>query len=248
MSDADPDCDETQGRRTATYADGYSGWVADLGDGTCRLLNNPLLGDNGPKLGDRVDLFFNPCNAFERPRIGYRIYREGEEPPGRHFARERTPTAEEIEAQSERKREREARQLEFLEERSAYFEMSNKLMDAEVRAADELIRYYELLDFVKRQGLQVPDDLHSKEHRQARCEEQNTPEARKRTKLFMLASARVDYEDVVLTEDEIEQEVRRMREEAAVLATCSEQMTMEADDSQDEEDKEEEFEDSGPQG
>jgi len=51
------------------YAEGYSGWVIDLGDGTCRYVNEPLLGcdddDNpdkdrinrdAPHWGDRVPL------------------------------------------------------------------------------------------------------------------------------------------------------------------------------------------------
>ena len=40
----------------AMYNSGYSGWVIDLGDGTCRYANNPLLGEDGPKWGDRVRL------------------------------------------------------------------------------------------------------------------------------------------------------------------------------------------------
>lgn len=42
--------------RRAYYAEGYSGWVVDLGDGTCRFANAPLLGDDGPNWGDRVRL------------------------------------------------------------------------------------------------------------------------------------------------------------------------------------------------
>ena len=53
----------------AYYADGYTGWVIDLGDGTCRFANAPLLGcddddnphkdeinRNAPRWGDRVRL------------------------------------------------------------------------------------------------------------------------------------------------------------------------------------------------
>ena len=58
--------DESKLRRT-NYADGYTGWVIDLGDGTCRYANEPLLGcddddnprkaeinRNRPRWGDRV--------------------------------------------------------------------------------------------------------------------------------------------------------------------------------------------------
>ena len=38
------------------YADDYTGWVIDLGDGTCRYVNSPLLGEDGPQWGDRVRL------------------------------------------------------------------------------------------------------------------------------------------------------------------------------------------------
>lgn len=37
----------------------YSGWVIDLGDGTCRFANQPLLGEDGPNWGDRVRLIKN---------------------------------------------------------------------------------------------------------------------------------------------------------------------------------------------
>lgn len=47
--------DETKLRR-AYFAKGYTGWVIDLGDGTCRFANQPLLGENGPNWGDRVPL------------------------------------------------------------------------------------------------------------------------------------------------------------------------------------------------
>ena len=40
----------------ARYAERYTGWVIDLGDGTCRYANTPLLGATGPRWGDRVPL------------------------------------------------------------------------------------------------------------------------------------------------------------------------------------------------
>lgn len=76
--------DETKLKK-ATFASRYTGWVVDLGDGTCRLANDPMLGENGPSWGDRVDLFFNPCDPDELPFIGYRIYPLDIVVPGRHF-------------------------------------------------------------------------------------------------------------------------------------------------------------------
>ena len=51
--------DESKATR-ARYAHDYTGWVIDLGDGTCRYTNNPLLGENGPRWGDRVRLIPDP--------------------------------------------------------------------------------------------------------------------------------------------------------------------------------------------
>jgi hypothetical protein len=42
--------------RRVMYAPRYRGWVIDLGDGTCRFANQPMLGENGPNWGDRVKL------------------------------------------------------------------------------------------------------------------------------------------------------------------------------------------------
>ena len=50
--------DETKLRR-AFYAEGYTGWVIDLGDGTCRYANNPLIDE--VQWGDRVRLIEHPC-------------------------------------------------------------------------------------------------------------------------------------------------------------------------------------------
>lgn len=51
-----PDWYDENKLRRAYYADGYTGWVIDLGDGTCRFASDPLLGEDGPKWGDRVPL------------------------------------------------------------------------------------------------------------------------------------------------------------------------------------------------
>jgi hypothetical protein len=42
----------------------YFGWVIDLGDGTCRYVNQPLLGEDGPNWGDRVKLKKLKDNTF----------------------------------------------------------------------------------------------------------------------------------------------------------------------------------------
>jgi hypothetical protein len=42
--------------RRVLYSDGYTGWVYDLGDGTCRFANAPCLGSDGPRFGDRVEI------------------------------------------------------------------------------------------------------------------------------------------------------------------------------------------------
>lgn len=52
-----PDWYKEENLRMVWYAiNEYSGWVVDLGDGTCRYANSPMLGEDGPKWGDRVPL------------------------------------------------------------------------------------------------------------------------------------------------------------------------------------------------
>jgi hypothetical protein len=41
------------------YSD-YTGWAVDMGDGTAFLANSPMLGTNGPKWGQRVQLLDSP--------------------------------------------------------------------------------------------------------------------------------------------------------------------------------------------
>ena len=48
--------------------DEYGGWVIDLGDGTCRFANDPMLGEDGPNWGDRVRLIKRGNN---RPVVDY---------------------------------------------------------------------------------------------------------------------------------------------------------------------------------
>lgn len=201
----------------ATFADGYSGWVVDLGDGTCRLANQPLLGENGPKFGDRVDLFYNPCNAFERPRIGYRIYGDGEEPVGRQFGRSRTPTDDEIAEHEEEEERRDAEQVRLMEEHMDARFARLDLLKARNEVAEGIVRYAELLTFARENGLKVPDNLHSEEVRQQKIEENDTPERRKEMKLYLLAAARVEYEDVQTTAEEEQEAVdKRLAEDKFV--------------------------------
>lgn len=79
MSESPKWYDESKLRK-AYYAEGYSGWVIDLGDGTCRFANQPLLGEDGPNWGDRVALV--ESGDGELPRVGSkiieRLVREGQ--------------------------------------------------------------------------------------------------------------------------------------------------------------------------
>lgn len=95
----------------------YTGWVVDLGDGTCRFSNSPLLGENGPEWGDRVDLFYHPCSPFDMPMVGYRIYGEGEEPVGRSFGLKREPDEEETARYKEEEEQREKAIIASMNER-----------------------------------------------------------------------------------------------------------------------------------
>lgn len=73
-----PDWYDESKLRRAYYAEGYTGWVVDLGDGTCRFANDPLLGEDGPRWGDRVPLIENGDNL---PRVDasqiLEVYKEG---------------------------------------------------------------------------------------------------------------------------------------------------------------------------
>jgi hypothetical protein len=75
MSDSPEWYDESKLRK-AYFAEArdYTGWVIDLGDGTCRYANRPLLGEDGPGWGDRVRLvdrgwgfpFADPSEILEK--------------------------------------------------------------------------------------------------------------------------------------------------------------------------------------
>ena len=186
----------------------YGGHVVDLGDGTCRFANKPLLGEGGPEWGDRVDLFYHPCAPFDRPMIGYRIYGEGEEPVGRSFGLRREPDEEEI---AEHEKAKEARECRDIDENFARMNAPFKAMEAEMKASKEFIRYCELSAWVKDQNLKVPDDLHD----EPRARTDQTPEERKDTKLFLLAAAAVDYSDIEVTDDEVQAKITERKQEDA---------------------------------
>jgi len=193
-----------------TYAEGYSGHVQDLGDGTCRFLNAPMLGEDGPEWGDRVDLFHNPCAPFERPRVGFRIYPEGVEPTGRSFGVRREPDEEELEEHERLEKIREKRECELIERNYAALNAPFEIAEAKRKTADEVLRYLELSGWVKKQGLEIPDDLHEKKREP---EKEPTLEERRSTKLFLLAMAARQYADIEISDEEIQAEADKLRRE-----------------------------------
>jgi len=127
----------------------YGGWVVDLGDGTCRLANKPLLGAAELDWGDRVDLFYNPCDPYSRPWIGYRRYREGEDPNGEQRGVARTPTAEQTESQERAVAAREARESKWMEERGA-------MLDAQLNAAETTMALARVVELASAAGVKIP--------------------------------------------------------------------------------------------
>lgn len=61
--------------RKAYFADGYSGWVIDCGDGTCRYANTPLLGADPGEQEDGTTLTQEQCDAINAaaPKWGDRV-------------------------------------------------------------------------------------------------------------------------------------------------------------------------------
>lgn len=197
--------DETKVTK-ATFADGYSGWVVDLGDGTCRFSNSPLLGEGGPEWGDRVDLFYNPCDPFERPRVGYRIYRDGEEPVGRHFGLKKKPSKKEIKEHEAQEKRREQAEVEMIERN--FDSMFGRLGSWKegFEKSNWIIRYFELAAFIKEKGVEVPDDLHEpkKSWEEEEEEARGTCESRrKELKTMMLAALQAQFSDVEVSDDEV---------------------------------------------
>ena len=220
MTDQPDWYDETKSIHV-TYADGYSGHVQDLGDGTCRFLNDPLLGPNGPSWGDRVDLFYNPCDPFERPRVGYRVYAEGVEPTGRNFGQPKKPTKSEVREQKQQEKLREKEQCERI---SANFDsMFGRLMSwkASLRAGRYLIRYSELTTFCQERGLEIPDDLHKPSPFDGidDFEENKTVESRRRSlKTMLLAVAKSYFDDVEVEPQKVDELVKNYTDSSTTAA------------------------------
>jgi hypothetical protein len=134
----------------------YGGHAIDLGDGTCRIADHILLGENSLKWGDRVDLFYNPTDPLSRPHIGYRVYDRADDPPsklpGKNYGARREPTPE----QRERHEQEEAR-------RAKREDMQHKqLMDGLMAGVDLLTAlgmYAELLALALKAGVDVPKKL-----------------------------------------------------------------------------------------
>jgi len=84
-----------------------------------------------------------------------------------------------------------------------------EIAEAQAKTTDEIIRYYELVDFVRSQGIEIPEDLHEKK----REKPEQTPEERRDMKLFLLATAHVDYENIEVTEAEIQAKIVKHRAE-----------------------------------
>lgn len=210
MTDETPDWYDESKVVKAIYAEGYSGWVVDLGDGTCRFSNAPLLGEGGPEWGDRVDLFYNPCAPFELPRVGYRVYADGEEPTGRSFGIKRDPDEEET---AEHKRLREIREKQQVERIEAnYDSMFGRLgpwRDA-MKYSTSVLRYFELFDFVTEQGIEVPKDLHGREDF-ADNEDADNEARRKELKTMLIAMLQTNFADIEVTDSEIQETVEAYR-------------------------------------
>lgn len=71
--------DETKLRKVY-YAPGYSGWVIDCGDGTCRYANSPLLGADPGLQEDGKALTQEQCDIINAaaPKWGDRVrYKNG---------------------------------------------------------------------------------------------------------------------------------------------------------------------------
>jgi hypothetical protein len=70
-----PDWYDESKLRKAYYAAGYTGWVIDLGDGTGRYANEPLLGADPGEQEDGTVLTQEQCDEINRkaPHWGDRV-------------------------------------------------------------------------------------------------------------------------------------------------------------------------------
>jgi hypothetical protein len=181
----------------------YGGYVQDLGDGTCRFTNPPLLGEGGPNWGDRVDLFYNPCDPYGRPMVGYRIYPEGVEPSGRSFGKEREPTEEEKDQHERDEYYREERTDETISRNYDAMFAPMEIYKAKDEGHKWMLRYFELKELVTDGGVEVPEDLHKKVQQFKLSDRAFCDSFRKQLKLDLLASLELELSDVVVTEEEV---------------------------------------------
>ncbi len=214
----------------------YGGHVMDLGDGTCRFTNEPLLGEGGPEWGDRVDLFYNPCDPFSRPIVGYRIYAEGEEPVGRSFGLKPDPTDEETKEWKEKQKRWEKAEMERFSRNSDAMFAPFLIFTEQHKTSDWILRYFELKDHARDNGVTVPDDLHRKAKSFGR--DSVSDSYRKDLKTMLLASLRIELDDVEVTEEEIEtlaEEIRASKAKSKMLAKkFAEQIAAFEDDEEEE--------------
>jgi hypothetical protein len=134
----------------------YGGFVVDLGDGTCRIANAILLGENSLKWGDQVDLFCNPCAPMDRPYIGYRVYARADEPnykvPGKNYGAKRKPTKSDKAKRAKAEKALEARQIEQMKK-------NHEGMMATMDLLVLMDQYSKLLLLVKEKGVEIPAEL-----------------------------------------------------------------------------------------
>jgi len=134
----------------------YGGFVVDLGDGTCRIANDILLGENSLKWGDQVDLFCNPCAPMDRPYIGYRVYARADEPnfkvPGKNYGAKRKPTKADKAKRAKAEKAQEARQVEQMER-------NHEGMMATMDLLVLMGQYSKLLLLVKEKSIEIPPEL-----------------------------------------------------------------------------------------
>jgi hypothetical protein len=193
-----------------TFENGRSvetGWVIDLGDGTCRLANRPIGGIFN--WGDRVDLFYHPSFPLDIPMIGYRLYDDDDEPVGRHLAMRRDPDEEELKKLKEREERKEAHELAMIELSAAPALLQSEVDKLTLENADLLIKYYQLMDWINKQGLEIPDNHHENKEKETPSEEE-----RRETKLYLLAVAGSSYRDIEIPDEEVQAETQKMIEES----------------------------------
>ena len=76
-----------------------------------------------------------------------------------------------------------------------------------MKTLDEIVRYEELKNFVTDQGIEIPDDLHTRKREVEKRE--LDPEEQRAHKLCLLAMAQRDYPDIGVSQAEIVAEINR---------------------------------------